>query len=454
MRILRFKFFKSYFKIVIAPANSRCHMNFRAIPGRQRSFQLLICCSLVILSLLSACDSNKDRSDDTPAGESATTRAVEKSADASVEQVIGKPAKRVVPLSEYGGRIRHVIFHAPEDLVGQMWRPIYDLLNAMPKDVRITFACSSMPAAKEIEGRLRQWKFNTRQGIDWFCIDRPLLVWARDRYIALRPESKDSPRWLMPALVPNRDLNRRSYERRVARILAGRQYENTIVHTDVILEGGNVLASEKRVFVGASVLQDNASLGARDKIESVLAELFGLPVVLVGDDKGKTPIAHLDMFVTILDDKNVLVGSPTLAVDILKVADEASKKGLRERLFILPEVGDEKVSTSIVERGPSFDSIAKSLSQAGVHVERIPYADSRGGDFVVTYNNVIQEQRDGRHIVYMPTYEIPALDEAARKTYEKLGCDVKPIDVAPISHLLGAVHCLTNVTERSADAEH
>ncbi|MCA9256899.1 MAG: hypothetical protein KDA33_14725, partial [Phycisphaerales bacterium] len=81
-------------------------------------------------------------------------------------------------------------------------------------------------------------------------------------------------------------------------------------------------------------------------------------------------------------------------------------------------------------------------------VIRIPYADSRGGDFIVTYNNCLQETRDGERVVIMPTYDIPALDAAARKVYESLGMRVREVNVSTISHLVGAVRCMGNVVER------
>jgi hypothetical protein len=68
---------------------------------------------------------------------------------------------------------------------------------------------------------------------------------------------------------------------------------------------------------------------------------------------------------------------------------------------------------------------------------------------MVTYNNVLLEQRGRQKIVYMPVYGVPALDRGSERIYRGLGFEVKTIDVSQIFELGGAVRCLANVTERS-----
>lgn len=358
----------------------------------------------------------------------------------------------LLPLAEYDGQIRHIVFHSAEGLVGPAWRSVYDLLNAMPEDTRFTFVCDTEKALTETQGRLRQWKFGDRQNITAHLIRQPLSIWARDRYIAMKTTATGNlPTWLVPQVLQTFDRARRNREREVPRLLNEISPCCQIAETPLVLEGGNVMASKQRVFIGANALRENAPAGSPVDAGAALAELFGLPVVLIRDDGGSPPIAHVDMYFTPIADDHVLVGSPALAATIMKQADQASAGALKSRLFITPDVPNGIEASFSPERAARFDQTARQLSEQGLRVTRIPYVDSRNGAFAVTYNNVIQEKRNGRHIVYMPIYKIPALDAAAKQAYESLGITVKPIDVSPICHLFGAVRCLANVVERASD---
>lgn len=362
------------------------------------------------------------------------------------------PHLRLIPLPEYSGRIQHVVLHSPQGLVGQTWRSVYDLLTAMPPDTRFTLVCNTQAALSETQGRLRQWKFDDRKDIAAILIQQPISIWARDRYIAMaRAEAGGLPTWLVPQVVQNFDSERRQQEREVPGLLNEVKPCCRIAETPLVLEGGNVIASKRQVFAGANAFHENTQIGTPAQTKAALEGLFGLPLIMIHDDSGSPPMAHVDMFFTPVADDHVLVGSPALAAEIVKKADSSSAGLLKRRLFITPDVSGGIDASFSPQRARRFDQVAKQLTELGLRVTRIPYVDSRNGDFAVTYNNVIQEQRDGRHIVYMPIYKIPALDDAARRTYESLGMIVKPIDVSPICHLLGAVRCLANVVERSDD---
>ncbi len=340
------------------------------------------------------------------------------------------------------------MFHSTAGVVAQAWRPVHDLLAAMPPDVRCTFVCDTRAALDETRGRLRQWKFQ-RDNIVSGYIESPISVWARDRYIAMHPAADGRPPvWLVPQVVESRDGNRRRQERRVPALLSAAELRCRVAETPLVLEGGNLVASNTRVFMGANVLRDNAVLHSPEQTRAALADLFAPQVVLVEDHSGLPPVAHVDMFLTPIADDHVLVGSPALAAEIIAAADPASIYALRQRLFITPELPGGLEASFAPERAARFDQLAARLEKLGLKVTRIPYVDSRSGDFIVTYNNVLQETRDGRRIVYMPIYQIPALDDAARRTYESLGFLVRPIDVSSVCHLLGAVRCLANVVER------
>lgn len=106
-----------------------------------------------------------------------------------------------------------------------------------------------------------------------------------------------------------------------------------------------------------------------------------------------------------------------------------------------------------------LDIYARQLETAGFAVRRIPYLDTHDdSDWrlpILSYNNVLVENyrdKDGteHHVVTMPTYDIPPLDEAAQAVYEGLGFVVIPVRgfVAAATYA-GALHCMVKVLNRT-----
>lgn len=350
----------------------------------------------------------------------------------------------MTPLAEYNGRIEHLLIHSKDGLVAQASKPVYDLLGVLRDGTRVTFACDSEAAQRETLGRMKQYGYDRRLRIETRRVVGPISVWPRDRFLfgAAGESAVDSPMCLLPGGAgPANEPSRLNERAGAAALFSGLIPGLRIASTGLVLEGGNLLASPERVFIGANVLTENAPSTGDGPARELLQRTFSPPVTLVGDDAGSVPFVHLDMYFTVFEARHVLVASPALGAEAMKGADDESRRELAARLM-----GHEAdVSTPRQER---FDEVARQLAAEGFTVTRLPYADCLNGDFIVTYNNVLQETVDGRRVVYMPTYRIPALDTAARRAYEKLGAKVHPIDVAPIAHLNGAVRCMANVIER------
>lgn len=355
----------------------------------------------------------------------------------------------MTPLAEYDGRIEHLLIHSKDGLVAQASKSVYDLLGALRDGTRVTFACDSEAAQRETLGRMRQYGYDRRLRIETRRVPGPISVWPRDRFLfgAAGESAVDSPMCLLPAGAgPANEPSRLNERAGAAALFSGLIPGLRIASTGLVLEGGNLLASPERVFIGANVLTENAPPTGDGPARELLQRTFARPVTLVGDDAGSVPFVHLDMYFTVFDARHVLVASPALGAEAMKGADDESRRELAARLM-----GHEAdVSTSRQKR---FDDIARRLVDEGFTVTRLPYADCLNGDFIVTYNNVLQETADGQRVVYLPTWRIPALDAAARRAYEQLGAKVHPVDVAPIAHLNGAVRCMANVIERRPDAQ-
>ncbi|HSK04900.1 MAG TPA: hypothetical protein VK932_26810 [Kofleriaceae bacterium] len=81
---------------------------------------------------------------------------------------------------------------------------------------------------------------------------------------------------------------------------------------------------------------------------------------------------------------------------------------------------------------------------------RAPVVVLDGAGSYVTYPNALFDRDAGGPVVYLPTYDVPALDRAAAERYESLGARVVPIDVSTVYRLNGSLGCLVNVMARAA----
>jgi hypothetical protein len=64
------------------------------------------------------------------------------------------------------------------------------------------------------------------------------------------------------------------------------------------------------------------------------------------------------------------------------------------------------------------------------------------------YTNGVFETRAGRHIAWVPVYDVPALDEAALGVYRGLGWEVRPVPARAAFPFHGTIGCLANVLAR------
>jgi len=72
-----------------------------------------------------------------------------------------------------------------------------------------------------------------------------------------------------------------------------------------------------------------------------------------------------------------------------------------------------------------------------------------GPKVYVTYTNGIFELRGGEMTAYMPSYGVPALDQAATEAYASAGVNVDPVPVRSVFRYCGTIGCLVNVLRRS-----
>jgi len=139
------------------------------------------------------------------------------------------------------------------------------------------------------------------------------------------------------------------------------------------------------------------------------------------------------MYMMPLDDHTIAVGDVHAGMELLGHEPAGSSLELDD--------------TAIEAR--RFDRAAELLAARGFRVVRVPVLVLAGAGSYVTYTNALFDRTAaGKRVVYMPTYSLPALDQAAQRFYEQQGFEVHPIDVTPIYRLNGSLGCLVNVLAR------
>ena len=170
---------------------------------------------------------------------------------------------------------------------------------------------------------------------------------------------------------------------------------------------------------------------SREELEKVLSDELGRKIILLE----QSPEHHAGMFMMVTGNRTVVVADPELGRNLIPAAEIPE----------LPGGADFSQATQGL-----YDAVAKQVAAAGYRVVRIPQIPAADGKTFLTYLNVIIDCQKGKRIVYMPEYRgVEKMNQAARKVWEGLGYEVRPIDCTNVFRQFGTLHCLVNVVERS-----
>ena len=317
--------------------------------------------------------------------------------------------------------------------------------------------------------------------------------------------------WIRDSMLPVQDgtgktkliIQDRTYwpgpdDNKVPPIIAGSSPQiYSEAHPELRIDGGNILTNGHQAFIG------NDSIGQeRDLLQSlakdpekakeiqsfyeqetgnkvgqngvtpdkmwedlpttVFQHEFHKPVLVIGKDDPTTPIIeaqpafHIDMAVTTIGEKKVLVGDPGMACDMLKALSPEERKKVNDEMIaaghFAPDsdiVGNLIQENDTDQRRADFNNTAKELKDAGYEVERIPDMIGRRTTWslpYLTYNNCIMEDYKndkGEEVkkVYLPQYGCAPMDKYCADVYQKNGYEVVPLQMSPVSKLEGAIRC-------------
>lgn len=368
------------------------------------------------------------------------------SRDASSE---GAPPAPGALLPEADGRLTAVAMHWTPEMDAATADTYADFLRALPADVAVSLVIGRDPdpaVRAKLEERLRAIdpSGGLARRVTRVEVEGPITTWSKDRALVAAPRAPGEPAWLIAPLEPRREWAKRHHDWSTVPALAaasGGRYAAQVAPFDFDA-GDFVVDARGHVIVDSNLVEKNRRHGVTSKeaLRGALGAWLRAPVLVLGDEPGDTPRHHLAMYLTPLDDGVMLVGDPRAAEAVVGpgfAPGEASVESDR------PLRAD--FSPATVAR---FDRAARELAARGYRVERIPNVPFDDKTYL-SYTNAVFEVRDGEKIVYLPVYDVPALDRLATQTYARLGWTVRPIRVRKVYAHHGTIGCLVNVLARA-----
>jgi hypothetical protein len=148
----------------------------------------------------------------------------------------------------------------------------------------------------------------------------------------------------------------------------------------------------------------------------------------------------MSMYMAALDGGVALVGDPAAGVHI---AGDGFMPGEKSA-----ETGEPLRADASPTTIARFDRAAAALARTGFRVVRIPTIAFDDKTYFA-YTNGVFETRGVERIARIPTFDLPALDDAARAVYEGLGWRVVPVRSRAVYTQHGTIGCLVNVLARA-----
>jgi hypothetical protein len=327
---------------------------------------------------------------------------------------------------------RIAIHYAPsaDPVALPVWRQLFRVL---PARVEVEVEIATAADFDRFEGELERAGIGDRGRFHPVVVGHEITTWSRDRFAALVGAGGEGA-ILAPPRVETA-FGARAGDMESPHALSKAIYGTDATTARIVFQGGDLAASADTVFVGAELELRSRGRGDGDRahLDAELRRHFDEDVVWLGDAPGDVPHHHVMMYMVPLDAHTALVGDPRAGARL------AAGAGL-------------DLDPDLDGLARQFDRVADLLTARGMKVIRVPCAVLDGAGAYVTYTNALFDREPGpagRPIVYLPTYAVPALDDAATRLYQGLGYVVHPIDVSGIYRLNGSIGCLVNVLARA-----
>ncbi|MCA9679558.1 MAG: hypothetical protein H6709_06460 [Kofleriaceae bacterium] len=348
------------------------------------------------------------------------------------------PARFRLVAEDASAPLRRIAIHyAPTaDAVAMpVWRQLFAAVGA---DVEVEVAVARAADFDRFVVAMRDAGVGELDRFHPVVVGREITTWSRDRFAAL--VGADGAGGVLAPPRVDAAFAGRTGDMESPHALARAVYGDDARIARIVFEGGDLAASAHTLFVGPELGRRSQGRVAADRaaIDGELRRHFDEDIVWLGDGPDDAPHHHVMMYMVPLDDHTVVVGDPRAGAALAAAEPAAATLTLDDDLE---------------GHARRFDQVADRLAARGFDVIRMPVVVLAGAGAYVTYTNALFDREPGpagRPIVYLPTYRLPALDDAAARQYRDLGYVVRPIDVSGIYRLNGSLGCLVNVMARGA----
>jgi hypothetical protein len=363
----------------------------------------------------------------------------------SILALTGGPRRGPLPsgpiLSECDGHLRELVLHY-EPSAKEIVAPVYrDFLAALGSEVGVQIVCLDRLAFDDFLATVGPVKCR----VSPILAGHPITTWSRDRWVALGPAVAGGATtlWSPRGEAGDEIWPARAGDERVGRdIVAALAPAVLARRSGLYFDGGDFLADADTVFVMPRVLQHNIqrTIASRAEFLAILSRELKRRVILLDE----APDHHAGMFMASVGGKTMLVGDPGLAREWVFAEMARDGQAPTNEFMGLPGGPDFTPQTQHL-----FDAVAGQCEAAGYRVVRIPVVPARDGRTYLTYVNVLMDQQGSRRVVYLPSYRgVEPLNAAARKVWESLGYEIRPVDCTSAYRHFGCLHCLVNVLHR------
>jgi hypothetical protein len=353
-------------------------------------------------------------------------------------QLGGLDGLRIVPNN--WGRLRRLRLQWPEQVmepaISAQRALLDDMLRRLPGDVQFEVVAQGLGAQQvshllEEHPRVKVHPLDLPFRQDMWV--EPLTMWARDGALLL--QGQEGFVVALPSAFRGHGqidpkLNRMLIQGSAVAPVLGSPAQ-TVRRSHLHFEGGDVIASRQRALVGLETVAQNMHhlKLTRAQVVEQFEKLLGVAVLVVEPQ----PAFHIDLGFTWLEEGVVAVADPSWGIRLVQGLglDEAVK------------------ATQEAQLQSKYERAAAALSAQGLEVVKLPHLAGVGlRSPYFTYNNVLMEVYSEVRRVYMPSYGVISLDEAARSVYQGRGYQVVDMPSARLTTpLWGSVRCATGELE-------
>jgi len=343
-----------------------------------------------------------------------------------------RPTTRLVAEDASAPLSRIAIHYSPgNDRVAlPVWKQLFETL---PAEVTIDVEVEAKADFDRLVAKMTSARVDHLGRLRPVIVGAPITTWSRDRYAAL-VDDEGRGSILAPPKIET-PFRRRAGDAESPSAISRALYGRDARVSSIVFEGGDLAATPNLVFVDANLA--NRNLGRTDAgrgaIEHELHNRLAQKLVWLGSEAGEVPRHHIMMYMMPLDDHTVAVGDVRAGAALLGPEDNLTVDDLED----------------VDAEAKRFDRAATLLVAQGFTVVRVPALVLKGAGSYVTYTNALFDRRGAQKIIYLPTYDLPALDAAGEAFWRSHGYEVHPIDVSTIYKLNGSLGCLVNVTRRA-----